>query len=231
MPSGGFGPWQWAWQYPAVRGPFRAVVYPPRGTGQSSEQTPANTISPLVADLRAVINDLAARRLHLVGFGLGGRVALEYTREHSHVRSLTLLQTPAGDPAVGGDLTALTPPEQEPTTTLLSSEFVATHPEVVDQVTDWRQTEDAPAAYWRALRTVLMTPRDWPLYTVTTPTLLLYGGADHVVPRTNADVLANGLPRARDVVFDDAAHLVGVERSRPVNDLLLGFIEEHAATE
>lgn len=229
VPTGGFGPWQWAWQYPAVSGPFRTVVYHPRGTGQSSAQPPAETVPPLVADLRAVVAALDTTAVHLVGFGAGGRVALEYTHQYAHVHSLTLLQTPAGEPTIDVDAAMLTPTadQQIATSRLLSDSFVQSHPSVVDQINRWRQDEDAPPAYWEALTAVLPTTREWPLYTVTTPTLIVHGGADTVIPEPNAQTLITELPRSRDIVFDDAAHLVGVERSRPVNDALRGFLEDH----
>ena len=232
VPTGGFGPWQWAWQYPAVCGPFRTALYHPRGTGQSSGQPPAATVAPLVADLTAVVEDLDATRLHLVGFGVGGRVALEYAHRHRHVKSLTLIQTPAGDgrPNAGSNVGELasTGDVHAATTRALSDAFVSAQPEVVDQITEWRQAEDAPPAYWQATATVLQAARDWPLYTVTTPTLVVHGGADPVVPTVNARSLAEGLPRARELFFGDAAHLIGIERSRPVNDSLRGFLEEQS---
>lgn len=230
----GFGSWQWAWQYPALQGPFRTVVSHPRGTGQSSSLPPPADLSTLIGDLTAVVDDLAATRVHLVGRGFGGRVGLEYTRQNDHVASLTLVQTPAGALKHGSvDETPLLGPtrdgDDDPTTSALSSAFVQTHPDVVKQIVGWREAEDAPVSYWRSFNEIRrQATREWPLYTVTTPTLIVHGGADPVVPVTNARTLAEGLPRATDLIFEDAAHLVGVERSRPVNDALVGFLEDQA---
>lgn len=233
VPTCGFGPWQWAWQHPAVVGPYTTVVYHPRGTGRSSELSPPETLETLVADLAAVYDQLSARRIHLIGFGVGGRVALEYTHTYDHVQSLSLLQTPAGDSSLSlhDPMTVVAPRDglrREQTTGVLSSEFVTRHPGVVDQLIEWRRSEDAPIEYWQALSGLLQEPREWPLYTVSTPTCLFHGGADSIIPPAHARRLAEDLPTARAHIYEDARHLVSVERSRLINDTLVGFLEEQA---
>ncbi|PSQ09175.1 alpha/beta hydrolase, partial [Halobacteriales archaeon QS_5_70_15] len=69
-----------------------------------------------------------------------------------------------------------------------------------------------------------------PLYEVDQPALVVHGTADAVWPPAGGAALAADLPRGRHVPVEGAGHLVGVERSRTVNDLLTGFLEEHTDT-
>ncbi|WP_248516701.1 alpha/beta fold hydrolase [Salinarchaeum laminariae] len=265
VPTLGYGPWQLSWQVPAVAGPFRAIAMELPGTGElggplpTDDAPPAPTVSTLAAHLEAVLADAEARRVHLVGCGLGGHVALEHATQYGRARSLTLVSTtpglpegtmpapngaqsggaPGGDDAVGRTdrlVDALYAPADDNAALrsslshVLSPEFVAEHPDVIEGITEWRAEEDADRAGW-AVQAPAFTSweREWPLYELTEPTLVVHGGADAVVPPVNADRLAELLPTTERLAFPDAGHLVTVERSRPLNDRLVGFLEQYAA--
>jgi pimeloyl-ACP methyl ester carboxylesterase len=112
--------------------------------------------------------------------------------------------------------------------TVLSGAFREAQPDVVEAIADWRADEDADRRAWEthtaALAGFAVTGR---LYECTRPTLVVHGGADRTVPADAGRRLAEGLPRGRVETFEGAGHLVGVERSRPVNDLLIGHLDEH----
>ncbi|GAB3687629.1 hypothetical protein GCM10028857_20920 [Salinarchaeum chitinilyticum] len=253
VPTLGYGAWQWSWQVPAVAGPFQAVAMELRGTAQSgaADAPPGGDTPPgpcdvptLADDLEAVLADAGARRAHLVGLGLGGHVALEHVARYDRARSLTLLGTTPGLPEAdvpgadlpGGLVDALHAPPNDPAALreslsyVLSADFRAEHPDVIEGIAAWRAEEDAGRAGWDAQAPAFTDwERDWPPYEVTEPALLVQGGADAVVSPANADRLAELLPTTERLDFPDAGHLVTIERSRPLNDRLLGFLEHHAA--
>lgn len=238
VPTLGFGPWQWAWQYPAVVGPYAAIVYHGRRTGRSDAPPGPDRIKDLVADLEAVLAAAEVSRAHAVGLGLGGTVALEYAHHHDRLRSLVLAGTPTGGADTpSGDVWRQLAAAREDraglertTRQALSGAFCRDHPEAIAEIVEWRAAEDATLADWKATAAAVDAyEREWPLYTMTLPTLVLHGGADTIVPPANAGRLASGLPRASVHRFVDAGHLVTAERSRPLNDRLIGFLDEHAA--
>lgn len=238
VPTGGYGGWQWAWQFPAIAGPFEAIAYHGRGTGRSEAPSGSYDVPTLAVDLEAVLADAGVARAHLVGFGLGGMVALEHARRYDRARSLALIATTPGGPEAERPVRlddALAAPRDDPAALrssleiALSSSFRANHPDVVEGIVEWRQEEDADGEGWTAAADAFETyERGWPLYEAPLPALIVHGGVDKVVPPENADVLSEELPRAETTVYDDAGHLVTVERSRPLNDQLLGFLEAHA---
>jgi pimeloyl-ACP methyl ester carboxylesterase len=227
----GFGPWQWGWQHRAVVGPFHAVVLDHRGVGQSSPLSTPADVAGITDDVAAVLADAAVSRAHLVGAGLGGVVALHLARRSGRVRSVTLLGSGFGDAtpmdafAPADDRAAL----RATTEALLSPSFRDAQPAVVDRIVEWRAAEDAPQEVWEAQVSALDRSDPPPLYEVTTPTLVVHGTDDGLWPVDAARALADDLPRGEFVGYEGAGHLVGVERSRPVNDRLVGHVEAHAA--
>lgn len=227
----GFGAWQWAWQHRAVAGPFRTIVFDHRGVGQSDAPEGPCSIESLASDVAAILADAAVERAHLVGAGLGGLVALDLAHRSGRVRSLTLLGSGLGDAEPMG---VFAPPDdtaalRESTETLLSDSFRRAQPDVVEQVVTWRASEDAPRAVWAAHAAAVDGYEPPRLCEVTTPALVVHGVADEYWPVDGARALADDLPRGEFRSFD-AGRLVGVERSRVVNDRLVGHVESASAS-
>ena len=86
---------------------------------------------------------------------------------------------------------------------------------------------DAMGTGWRAQAAALETfdLRDR-LHEITEPALVIHGTADSVWPPEGGLALAEGLPRGRHEAVQSGPHLVHVEQSRIVNDLVVDFLEE-----
>jgi hypothetical protein len=56
-------------------------------------------------------------------------------------------------------------------------------------------------------------------------TLVIHGGDDRVVPVSNAEALAEAIPGAKLCVFEDAGHLVFIERAEEVNKEVISFLK------
>lgn len=230
----GLGAWQFGWQHAALAGPYTVVTPETRGVGASDAPPGPYTVETLAADLDAVCADAAVRNAHLVGYGLGGMVALAYALTSSRPASLALIGTPpAGDgytpagvwadptdpTAVAGSLSGL-----------LSADFRDAQPDALAPIIEWRRTEDADRETFAAQRAAVegfdLADR---LHEVTTPALVVAGADDTVCPRGAVETLADGLPRGEAYVVDGARHLVGVEASAAVNDRLVGWVATHAS--
>ncbi|MEF8773714.1 MAG: alpha/beta hydrolase [Halobacteriales archaeon] len=235
----GYGGWVWAWQHPAIAGPFESLIWDLRGTGRSSGPAGPYEVPDLAADLEAVLAEHGTTRVHLVGLGLGGMVAVAYARRYDRARSLLLAGTSAGGPHVPerpverlfaprDDEVAL----RETLAPVLSESFRRRQPDVVDGIVEWRADGDASPDGWRAQAAAVEAfDASDRLHEVTLPALVVHGTADAVWPPAGGKRLADGLPRGEHVPVEGAGHLVTVERSRAVNDRLVGFLEEHAGVE
>ena len=228
LADAGFGPWSWGWQAPALTGPYRTVVHAARGTDGSDAAGPY-TVDRLVADLEAVLADAGVRRVHLVGAGLGGTVALRYAREHDRARSLTLIGAPpAGDDVDPDALSALLPSDptrlRESLSVAFSDAFLA-RTGLVGDVVEWRQTEDATGDALAGHRRALTSFEAGPLYELTLPTYVLHGRDDPVVPQSAGRALAEDLPRGRFEAVE-GRRCCYVEHSAAVSDAVDRFVDE-----
>ena len=230
----GLGAWQFGWQHAALAGPHTVITPETRGVGQSDAPSGPYSVEELASDVDAVCAAEGVRNAHLVGYGLGGMVALAYALASSRPASLTVVGTPPAGNAYNPDgvwADPSTPAAVERSLNgLLSGSFRETHPDVLSRIAEWRLAEDADRETFEAHRAAVegfdVSNR---LYELTTPTLVVYGTEDTVCPKTAVEGLAEGLPRGDAHAVADARHLVGVEASVAVNDALVGWLAEHAA--
>ncbi len=234
IPDLGYGPWACAWQHAALAGPFESVVLAPRGTARSDAPPGPYSVSDLAADVEAVLADHGSSRTHLIGAGLGGTAALSYALTYSRARSLALIGTTPGgalaslpDDPRDGMYAPRDDPEalRESLAPVLTDGFRAEMPDVVEGIVEWRAGEDADRGGWEAQEAALLEfDASDRLHEVTLPALVVHGTEDAVVPVENGRLLAEGLPRGEFVGIDGGPHLVGIERSRAVNDELVDFL-------
>lgn len=242
----GLGPWQFGWQYAAVAGPYEAVVPESRGVGDSTANpTPASTsksqsdtdpstgeltIPARAADLEAVLSNHGTDRVHLLGYGSGGMVALQYAIEYTRARSLTVFGTPAS-----GDIYDATAVWAPPTDTAavrasleaaFTAEFCDAHASEIDQIIDWRASEDADRSRFQAHRAGIEEfDISDQLYELALPTLVIQGEADQACPPEAGTRLAERLPRG-ELMTVETGHFAGIEASALVNDALRGWLDE-----
>lgn len=230
----GLGAWQWGWQHGHIAGPYRAITWDLRGTGQSDSPLGQYDVETLASDLECILSATETSKCHVVGAGLGGMVALQYVRAFSRARTMTLLNTaPSGTHVDEAALRQLCGPDTESTTSRdsllpgLSESFRTENPGLVETIREWRRDDDAGPEGFDGQVGAMMSFDAGPLYEITTPTLVCHGVDDPVVPVSAGEELAEGLPRG---VFEavEGRHLCHIEHSRPVSDRMLAFIDEHA---
>lgn len=229
----GLGAWQWGWQHSRVAGPYRAIVWDLRGTGRSDSPPGEYDMETLASDLESLLSATDTSRCHIVGAGLGGMVALQYVQEYSRARTMTILNTGASGTDV--DETALRrlcgPDGDSSGSRLLgpgfSEAFVNQNPGLVEEIHEWREEEDADVDGFEGQVAAMVSFDAGPLYEITTPTLVLHGVDDPVVPISAGKELAEGLPRGQFEAVE-GRHLCHIEHSRPVSDRTLAFIDDNA---
>lgn len=233
----GFGAWQWGWQYRHLAGPYRTIAWDLRGTGRSDTPDGPYDVELLTSDLEAVLEASDASSVHLVGAGLGGMVALQYTQLHHRAETVTVFGTPPSGTAVAESALRELHAPRETVDELhavldgaFSEQFRRERPDLLDQLCEWRQTEDASESGFEAQVAAMCESDVGPLYEITTPTLVIHGLDDPVVPVDAGRELADGLPRG---TFEAAAgrRLCYIEHSQAVTDRVLTFLDNSATTE
>ncbi|WP_330630449.1 alpha/beta fold hydrolase [Halocatena halophila] len=222
-----FGVWQWAFQQPALAGPFETLAFDYRGAGDSTGG-PITRVAEFVDDLATVLADHGARRVHLVGAGLGGMVALEYARQFGRARSLVLFgTTQSGDTIVNDAIETMCAQDESALDPCLDRETLESAPEINAQIQHWRESDDATGRVRDGqLAAMKAYSLDRP-YDIDQHALIVHGNADPVVPVDAGRELAAALPRG---TFEpiDGKHMARIENAAHANDLLVGFLESHA---
>ena len=229
----GLGAWQFGWQHAALAGPHTVITPETRGVGRSDAPPGPYAVADLAADVDAVCAAEGVRNAHLVGYGLGGMVALTAALGSSRPASIALIGTPPAGDAYNPDAVWADPGDpaavEGSLSGLLSADFREAHPDALSRIAEWRLAEDADRETYEAHRAAVegFDLAD-ALFEVATPALVVHGTDDTVCPVTAAETLAEALPRGEIATVDGARHLVGVEASAAVNDLLVGWLAEHA---
>ncbi|OFZ98235.1 MAG: hypothetical protein A3H35_19865 [Betaproteobacteria bacterium RIFCSPLOWO2_02_FULL_62_17] len=209
---------------------YRAVAFDRRGWGRSMP-SPDKGDQPgsIAGDLEALAQRLGLDRFVLVGVAGGGFAALDYAawKPERLVKlvvagsngqfSETHMQDFSARIAVPG-LTGR--PEVRPYLEV-GVAYRAENPEGFRHFNEMEHAARQPDAPAQPLRTPNTFAK---LATITTPTLILMGGADLLAPPALMRTWASHLPDARFVEIGDAGHSINWERPDKFNTLVLEFL-------
>jgi 3-oxoadipate enol-lactonase len=216
VPDACVGPWSWSWVVDSLGDEVKTVVYRPAAPRRS------DTILELARDLEAVLSAVEAARVHLVGCGLGGRIALRHAHEFGRSRSLLLLGTGEAElePAVQDALL-----DADPIASLRP--YLNDLLEVLDTATieEWRSRDDPSPTERRHQLDLLAESTSLPLHEITLPTWIRHGEHDRVLPRATGQRLADELPNGSYEEVREAPHLLPVATPKLVADDVIGLAE------
>jgi 3-oxoadipate enol-lactonase len=219
----------WDPQVAALTERFRVVRYDLRGHGASPVPPGPYEIDDLGADLIGLLDRLEIERSHLCGVSIGGMVSL-WVAAHApeRVARLVLCCTSAwfGNPESwleraatvrrhGASAVADTVVER-----WFTPGFAVRYAPQVAQMRSMIAATPAEG-YASCCEVVAKTDLRADLPAIGAPTLVIAGAEDPAVPLEQSEQLAQGIPDARLVVVEDAAHLANIERPNQVTGLML----------
>lgn len=228
----------WRDQVACLADRYRVVAPDLRGFGGSSlgdwPGHGAPSLDRYTDDAVALIDRLGiARPVTVVGFSMGGYVALNLLRRHpTRCDSLVLMDTRA---QADDDTQRATRLKMAEGVGEWGSARVAElmRPKLFGSGAS-RQTIDEtvaviaatdPAAIAAAQRAMAARPDSTPwLATISIPTLVLVGADDAISTAGEMKTIAEAIPSARFVVVPDAGHMAPVERPDEVSRALLEFL-------
>lgn len=197
----------------------RTIVFDSPGTGRSPTQLWPLTISSLAKLTAELVDELGYERVDVLGFSLGGVVAQQLAHHMpERVRRMALVATACGWGSMPGTLEALALISMplryysrdlyEQTSWLLSPAdraLLRRDPSLTDARLSHPPSVGVYLAHlWAG---ALWSGYAW-LPSVHTPTLVLHGDGDQLVPPANAVQLARLLPESRVYVLADEGHLL-----------------------
>jgi 3-oxoadipate enol-lactonase len=206
---------------------FRAMAWDARGYGDSDDYEGPLQFSTFTSDVERVMDHLGARRFHLVGLSMGGRIARNFALAHpERLKSLVLANTSPG--------------------------FGALSPSQVASFVEQRKTmkphaqakrilgpHASPAAYEKLVAALSAVHRECylktleasvaqdlaaPVEKIRVPTLVIGGRHDPLYSMDIARGLAHRIPGARLVELD-CGHVSNLEVPDRFNSVVLEFLQ------
>jgi len=226
----------WDPQLPELQRRFRVLRYDTRGHGESSMTPGDYTIEQLGRDVLGLLDFLRLNRVHFCGLSMGGMIGIWLgINAPERLRRLVLCNTAAciGTREVWNARIATARREgMKPIAAAVverwfTPAFRASSPEKVAPAR--RMLENASpegyAACCAAIRDMDMREM---VARIETPTLVIYGASDPVIPLAEIDFLAHRIAGAKQVELE-AAHLSNVEQPEAFTKAVTDFLSSGSA--
>ena len=230
--GGDLNNWQFNQEALAERHATYAIDLP--GHGGTSKDLGSGRVD-VGALAKAVTDFLDAQdigKAHLVGHSLGGAVALYLALDHAErVASATLVCSAGLGPEINmeyidGFMQAKRRKQLEPVLAMLVADPDMVSREMIEDVLKFKRLDGVEAALNRIIhdnfaggrQALELTPR---LGELRIPVQVIWGRQDRIVPARHAEGLPANVPVR---VFDDAGHMVHMEKAAEVNELIKRFV-------
>ncbi|HEV8428861.1 MAG TPA: alpha/beta fold hydrolase [Pyrinomonadaceae bacterium] len=238
IPGFAAGRWIWFKQTGDLSRNFRVIVFDPRGVSASDKPEGPQTISLLADDVAHLLQTIGIASAHIVGASFGGFVAQEFAlRYPSMTRKLVLCCTSFGGPhhvvpapetlMALASTKGLNSEERMRANLLLAftPEYVQTQVNEVDHIVQLRATNDVPEhIYLSQLQAAVSFNAESRHSDIKTPTLVLSGDADVIVPVQNSRNLAAAIPGAKLQIVEGGSHTFFIEQAHDFNQIISAFI-------
>lgn len=218
----------WSPQVEALSDRFRVVAVDLRGHGGSPAPEGEYDMGSLADDVIRLLDELGARRVHLVGVSMGGAVAQTIALEHpERLESLVLMATAPKFGETGNWVDRAAKVRAEGTGALaegvvgnwFTDGCFEDNPELPQRFVDGI-TATPDAGYASCCHAIAAFDSRARLANITAKTLVIAGEQDTSTALEVVRQLHEGIPRSTMATISPAKHLVGVEHPGPVNALL-----------
>jgi 3-oxoadipate enol-lactonase len=224
----------WHRTRPVLTARYRTIVFDNRGAGQSDVPPGPYSIATMASDAASVLDAAGIQSAHLLGASMGGMIAQEFALQYpKRVRSLMLACTAPGGPyAVQAEPEAVQmlfrrdgSPKEKAEAAVPFIYDASTPREQIDRdlavLSEWYPTPEGFAAQLQGIVA-------WEAYSrlpqIITPTLVIHGVNDRLVPAANADLIAGRIPGAQLVKLANASHIFMTDQPMAVNQVILPFL-------
>jgi pimeloyl-ACP methyl ester carboxylesterase len=209
----------WRHNVPAFAAHYRTHTPDLVGFGRSKAWVAQPTIPDMAHILEQWMDAKNIRQIHLIGHSMGGQVAIHLaTKIPDRIRKLVLVSS-AGIPrhlkmtSLMRLLAEVVPPRRWGNPSFL--------PTIARDV-----LRAGPRAVLGATTLLLRDDVRPLLPLIQTPTLLIWGKLDPLTPFVHGEFMAQHIPGARLIAFDDAAHMPMVDRPERFNREVLDFLAQ-----
>jgi 3-oxoadipate enol-lactonase len=239
----GYDLWMWHKMVPGLAEHFQVIAFDNRGVGRTDKPEGPYTAKLLADDTAGLIEALGFQRAAVMGHSMGGFVAqaLALSRPdllNKLILSATNFGGPRHIPVTPEALAVLTDTTSDPIERLkrgilisCTPGFGEAHPEIVQEWLDYRvKNPILPEPYNAQLAIGLALVAEEACFEhrlkeVQTPTLILFGEHDKVVPPGNAELLAGVIPHNTVKILPNAGHFYPFDATHAAVEAVVEFLK------
>jgi 3-oxoadipate enol-lactonase len=223
----------------ALRRDFDTIVYDHRDAGDSTRTGRPFTIADLAEDAAGLLTALELDSAHAMGISMGGMIAQELVLAHpDRLRSLTLGCTYcggegsllAGEGVIRKLAEAMSSGDRE--RAIRASWEVNVSPSFAADEDAWVRFRATGMRYglpveviMRQMQAIAGHDTSARLPSVSTPTLVVHGTLDELLPVQNGHMIAGLIPDSRLEIFEGVGHMFFLEKPERTAEL----VRDHAA--
>jgi pimeloyl-ACP methyl ester carboxylesterase len=226
----------WHRTRPTLSEKYRTIALDNRGVGRSDMPPGPYSIALMASDAAAVLDAVEVESAHVFGISMGGMIAQEFALQYpARVRSLIL-----GCTAAGG--ASAVPCEPDATYMLMSRGHMSPedaaqaavpfiyHPntprKLIEEDLDVRRPWfPKREAYNAQLQGIIAFESYSRLSQISSPTLVIHGESDRLVPAGNGKAIAQKIPGAKLILLPQASHIFTTDQPEAANRAILEFLE------
>ena len=223
---------------------FRAIGITLRGFGKSDKPYGAYNYDVHALDIKNVLNTLDIKDAVLVGFSMGGAIAIRFlsTDNGAHVSKLALVGAAAPiwtqredfpynlPQSAVDDLIALNYQDRPKLLSNFAKIFSATETSLNEGIGSWLNGINLSASSY-AMAQCLIALRDTDLRSdlvkITIPTLIMHGKKDKICSFDLAEQMKAGIANSHIVAFENNGHSLFLEETHKFNAELIKFAKEN----
>ncbi|MGA9569304.1 MAG: alpha/beta hydrolase [Candidatus Acidiferrales bacterium] len=226
--------YMWHRTRPFLAQNFRTIAFDNRGIGQSDVPEGVYPIAQMASDAAAVLDAASVPSAHVFGVSMGGMIAQEFALQYpQRVRSLILGCTNAGGPHVVNAAPevlqilmrqGMTPEEAKEAIIPFIYDAGTPHARIDEDMVIRMKWYPTPQGYFGQLQGILA----WEAYSriaqIKSPTLIIHGETDQLVPVANAQLIAERIPHAKLVLIPHASHVFETDQPGVANRAIMEFL-------
>lgn len=238
----GYGLWMWRKMIPGLAERRQVIAFDNRGAGQTDKPDGPYNVQMMAEDTAGLMDALGIQSAAVMGHSMGGFIAQQLALGRPDlvdklILSATNFGGPRHVPVTAEAMAVIMDRSGDPVDVVkrgiaiaCAPGFAQAHPEVVEELIAYRLGNPVPPAQYQAQTAVglgLLSEEacfEHRLEGVHSPTLILFGEHDKVVPPANADLLAAKLPNARVEILSNAGHIFPIEQPEAAVSAVLDFL-------
>ena len=229
--GGDLNNWQFNQETLAAARPTYALDLPGHG-GSTKDLGAAADVGALAGVVLGFMDAKAIRKAHLVGHSLGGAIALDLALNHSdRVASVTVICSAGLGPEIDmvyidGFMAAKRRKQLQPVLEMLVADPEMVSHEMIEDVLKFKRLDGVETALNQVIEGTFAGGRQalqlsGRLGELAMPVQVIWGRQDRIIPVRHSDGLSS---RVQVHVFDDAGHMVHMEKAAEVNQLIERFV-------